>query len=90
MELYSWYLKITDCLKIPNCKINFFLSHSILKIRYTVSPTFFFRGGELLHSMDEGNLRGVGQAGETDNKRGVFYSSFFQGDNYGRDEASVI
>lgn len=77
MELYSWYLKITDCLKIPNCKINFFLSHSISKIWYTVSPTFFFMGGELLYSMDEGK-GGGSQVVETDNKkRGVFYSSFF-------------
>lgn len=80
MELYSWYLKITDCLKIPNCKINFFLSHSILKIRYTVSPTFFFTGGELLYSMDEGNLRvGGGRRVKLTIRGGYFTPHFFRG-----------
>lgn len=60
MEFYSWYLKIIDCLKILNCKINFFFSYLILKICYIVFLIFFFREGELLYSMDEGNLRGVG------------------------------
>lgn len=67
MELYSWYLKITDCLKIPTCKINFFLRHSILKIGYTVSPTFSHGRGVIVQygCMDEGHffLGGGGREG---------------------------